>query len=153
MNLTQRKANINDLPAIVKLLADDELGQTRENPLNLNLYLKAFEKIDADLNQYIMVVFLNDRIIGTCHLTIMPSLTYEGATRMQIEAVRVAKGYQGQKIGEWMIMQSFEFARKNEVKIIQLTTNKLRPKAKKFYENLGFKTTHEGMKFVLSSLS
>jgi ribosomal protein S18 acetylase RimI-like enzyme len=79
----------------------------------------------------------------------MPSLTFLGSTRMQIEAVRVSEKYRGQKIGEWMFNQAIEYATANNVSIIQLTTNKKRPKAKHFYEKLGFEASHEGMKLCL----
>lgn len=152
MNLIYRKANLDDLPDIVRLLADDDLGKTREsNQEQIDAcYGQAFAKISADLNQYLMVVLSDNKLIGTCHLTLMPSLTYQGSTRMQIEAVRIAKNYRGQKIGEWMMQEAFDYAKKHDVKIIQLTTNKLRPQAQKFYERLGFKSTHEGMKYFLN---
>ncbi len=150
-NLTQHKATIHDLTAIVALLLDDELGQTREQ-LEDNLeqrYIDAFHRIDSDPNQYLMVVRISDEIVGTCHLTIMPSLTFTGSTRMQIEAVRVSTTYRGQKIGDWMMQAAFEFAKSNHVSMIQLTTNKKRPRAKQFYERLGFEASHEGMKLYL----
>lgn len=153
MHLTARKATLEDLPHIIQLLADDELGQTREHRQE-NIepsYVKAFMKIDSDSNQYLMVVIAHTQLIGTCHLTLLPSLTYTGSVRMQIEAVRIAKDYRGQKIGKWMMQQAFDYAKKHDVKIIQLTTNKHRPKAKKFYERLGFQPTHEGMKCFLET--
>ena len=151
MNLTARKAILKDLPGIIQLLADDDLGQIRELPQEAidSRYVEAFTKIDNDPNQYLMVVFSNTVLLGTCHLSLMPSLTYQGAMRMQIEAVRIAKNYRGQKIGEWMMQQAFDYAKKHDVKMVQLTTNKLRPKAKKFYERFGFEATHEGMKYFL----
>lgn len=96
-----------------------------------------------------MVVELENKIIATCHLTIMPSLTFNGSTRMQIEAVRVSEKLRGHKIGEWVINQAIEYAKSKNVKIIQLTTNIKRPKAKIFYERLGFEPTHVGMKLYL----
>ena len=150
-NLTHRKARVADLPHIIALLLEDELGSTRESrsgELDKN-YIKAFHKIDSDPNQYLMVVENGDEIIGTYHLTIMPSLTFIGSTRMQIEAVRVADKYRGQKIGSWMFDQAISYAKEHDVSIIQLTTNKKRPKAKHFYEKLGFGPTHEGMKLYL----
>ncbi|RUP38077.1 MAG: GNAT family N-acetyltransferase [Acinetobacter sp.] len=150
-NLTHRKARIADLPRIIELLLEDELGSTRESKsaaVHEN-YIKAFNKIDSDPNQYLMVVEDSDEIIGICHLTIMPSLTFIGSIRMQIEAVRVAGKYRGQKIGRWMFDQAINYAKKHDVSIIQLTTNKKRPKAKHFYEKLGFKASHEGMKLYL----
>jgi len=153
MNLSHRKANINDIKAIVALLIEDELGMARDH-LEEELdpkYLEAFELIDKDPNQYLMVVENAGEIIATCHLTLMSSLTFTGSTRMQIEAVRVSEKMRGQKIGEWMINQAFGYAKANNVKIIQLTTNKKRPRAKHFYEKLGFDATHEGMKLYLEN--
>lgn len=147
--LTARKATLNDLPAIINLLIEDELGQTREKIGDVidQRYINAFERIYADSNQYLMVVEDTEKqIIATCHLTIMPSLTFIGSTRMQIEAVRVSSLYRGQKIGEWMMNTVFEWAKTNNASIIQLTTNKLRPRAKQFYERLGFEASHDGMK-------
>lgn len=148
--LTHRKAKLEDLPRIIELLLEDELGKTRESKAALDdRYTKAFHKIDADPNQYLMVVENEDEIVGTCHLTIMPSLTFVGSTRMQIEAVRVAEKYRGQKIGKWMFDQAIAYAKENGAAIIQLTTNKKRPKAKHFYEKLGFEASHDGMKLYL----
>lgn len=147
--MQQDKATLHDLPDIVALLLDDELGKTRERITDKldQRYIDAFHLIEADPNQYLMVVKSEQEIVATCHLTIMPSLTFTGATRMQIEAVRVSAKHRGQKIGEWMMNAAFEFAKSNKVSIIQLTTNKQRPRASKFYEQLGFETTHEGMKY------
>lgn len=150
--LSHRKATSQDLQAIVQLLAEDELGKTREQSCVAidQRYLDAFHCIDSDPNQHLMVVCLNNDIIGTCHLTIMPSLTYTGSTRMQIEAVRISAKHRGQKIGEWMMHAAVEFAQSRQVSIIQLTTNQQRPRAKQFYERFGFQTSHIGMKLFLN---
>ena len=151
INLTHRKAIIADLPRLIELLLQDELGATRESKssaLHEN-YIKAFHKIDSDPNQYLMVVENDDEIIGTCHLSLMPSLTFIGSTRMQIEAVRVAGKHRGQKIGRWMFDQAISYAKAMDVSIIQLTTNKKRTSAKHFYEKLGLTASHEGMKLYL----
>ncbi|MBM4222519.1 MAG: GNAT family N-acetyltransferase [Gammaproteobacteria bacterium] len=149
--LSHRKATLHDLPRLIELLLEDELGQMRESSSNVldEKYIKAFHKIDADLNQYLMVIENQVEIVGTCHLTIMPSLTFIGSTRMQIEAVRVAEKYRGQQIGTWMFEQAIQYALDHDASIIQLTTNKKRPKAKHFYEKLGFESSHEGMKLYL----
>jgi N-acetylglutamate synthase-like GNAT family acetyltransferase len=148
--LTQRKAKLADLPRIIELLLEDELGQSRESKNTLDVqYKKAFQNIDSDPNQYLMVVENKSEIVGTCHLTVMPSLTFIGSTRMQIEAVRVVEKYRGQKIGKWMFDQAVAYAKEKGASIIQLTTNKKRPKAKHFYEKLGFEASHEGMKLYL----
>lgn len=155
MNLTHRKAIIADLPRLIELLLEDELGNTRESKSSAvhENYIKAFHKIDSDPNQYLMVVENGDEIIGTCHLTIMPSLTFIGSTRMQIEAVRIAGKYRGQKIGSWMFDQAISYAKEHDVSIVQLTTNKKRPQAKNFYEKLGFEASHEGMKLYLEQVA
>lgn len=150
-DLQYRKAKILDLAQIINLLLEDELGKSREvQPTALDArYVDAFALIDQDPNQYIMVVEKDNQIIATCHLTLMPSLTFKGSIRMQIEAVRVSAKLRGQKIGEWMINKAIEYAKSKNVKIIQLTTNIKRPRAKTFYEKLGFESTHVGMKLYL----
>lgn len=152
-NISYRKATSNDLSAIVSLLLEDDLGKTREQ-LNSELdqrYLNAFYAIDADPNQYLMVALLDTKIVGTCHLTIMPSLTFVGSTRMQIEAVRIAEKCRGHGIGELMMNAAIEYGKSKSAVIIQLATNKTRARAKKFYERFGFEATHEGMKLYLNS--
>jgi N-acetylglutamate synthase-like GNAT family acetyltransferase len=154
-HLTQRKAKLSDLPRLIELLHDDDLARARENFSQSQAssidekYRHAFLRIDQDPNQYLMVVEHGDEIVGTCHLTIMPSLTFIGSIRMQMEAVRVAGKYRGQKIGTWMFNQALNYAKEQDVSIIQLTTNKKRPKAKQFYEKLGFEASHEGVKLYL----
>jgi GNAT superfamily N-acetyltransferase len=149
--LTHRKAQIIDLRTIVNLLLEDEFGQIREK-LETNLdqhYIDAFNRIESDPNQYLMLVEIDNKpieIIATCHLTIMPSLTFKGSTRMQIEAVRVLKKYRGQKIGKWMMNAAILYGKSKGVSIFQLTTNKNRLGAKQFYEQIGFEATHIGMK-------
>lgn len=113
--------------------------------------MAAFHKIDRDPNHYLMIACDGDEIVGTCHLTLMPSLTFRGSMRMQIEAVRVAEKYRGQKIGTWMFDQALLYAKDQGVEIIQLTTNKIRSEAKIFYENLGFEASHEGMKLFVGN--
>lgn len=146
--LSHRKATINDLNTIISLLMEDELGLTRESSSQemTQKYIDAFHKIDADQNQYLMVVESGKEIIGTCHLTIMPSLTFIGSTRMQIEAVRVLQKYRGNGIGKWMINTAIEYGKSKGASIIQLTTNKSRARAKNFYESIGFEASNEGMK-------
>ena len=151
MNVEHRKAKLDDLKEIVSLLTDDKLGRSREQASDevAQNYIDAFVKIDSDPNQY-LVVFENDaEIIGTIHLTLMPSLTFAGSTRLQIEAVRVHSSVRGQNIGRYMIEFAITWSKKHGAKIFQLTTNKERPDALRFYEKLGFKVTHEGMKLYL----
>lgn len=149
--LTHRKATIDDVPAIIELLSQDKLGAKREiatTPLDTQ-YIEAFHRIDQDDNHYLMVVELEGEIVATCHLTLLPSLTFTGTTRLQIEAVRVHPNHRGNAIGEWMIKQAIEYGKSRHATIIQLTTNKERPNAISFYTKLGFASTHEGMKLSL----
>ena len=144
-----RKATKNDVTKIVEMIADDELGKTRENykvPLP-NEYLIAFENIIADSNQELIVLENeNFEIIGTLQLSFIQYLTYRGGIRAQIEAVRIRKEKRGLGIGKIMFKWAIDRAKKRNAHLLQLTTDKKRPKAIKFYENLGFKATHEGMK-------
>ncbi|WP_107039886.1 GNAT family N-acetyltransferase [Brumimicrobium mesophilum] len=144
-----RKAIKNDVDKIVEMIADDELGTTRENfqiPLPSE-YLVAFENIDSDQNQELIVVENeNSVIIGTMQLSFIQYLTYRGGIRAQIEAVRIRKDQRGLGIGKTMFEWAIERAKERNAHLLQLTTDKKRPKAIKFYEDLGFKATHEGMK-------
>ena len=144
-----RKATKNDVSVIVEMIADDELGRKRENfqiPLPSE-YLIAFEKINSDENQELIVVENEDlEIIGTLQLSFIQYLTYRGGIRAQIEAVRIRKDKRGLGIGKIMLGWAINRAKERNVHLLQLTTDKKRPKTIKFYEELGFNQTHEGMK-------
>jgi GNAT superfamily N-acetyltransferase len=144
-----RKAQKGDVIEIVGMLAQDKLGALREDfrePLPA-LYYKAFEKIDNDPNQELMVVE-NDtsEIIGTFQMSFIPYLTYQGGIRAQIEAVRVRSDQRGKGIGQKIFEWAIERAKTKNAHLLQLTSDKKRPDAIRFYEKLGFKATHEGMK-------
>ena len=144
-----RKATENDVSTIVEMIADDELGKKREdfkNPLP-KAYLEAFENINSDANQELIVVENeNSEIIGTMQLSFIQHLTYRGGVRAQIEAVRIRKDKRGLGIGKTMFEWAINRAKERHAHLLQLTTDKKRPKAIKFYEDLGFKASHEGMK-------
>jgi N-acetylglutamate synthase-like GNAT family acetyltransferase len=147
-----RRVEQKDLLDIIRLLSEDELGSSREmfstNDIKPS-YQTAFDEMSSDPNQFLMVLEKDAKIIGTCHLTYMPSLTFQGGKRMNIEAVRVDQTLRNQKIGERMLKEAIQMAKKHHCKIVQLTTNKKRSAAKSFYEKLGFEATHEGMKLYL----
>ncbi|GAA3595952.1 GNAT family N-acetyltransferase [Flavivirga amylovorans] len=144
-----RKATKKDIPIIVEMLADDELGKKRENfqiPLPSE-YLEAFTKIESDENQELIVVENEtSEIIGTLQLTFIQYLTYRGGIRAQIEAVRIKKDKRGLGIGKTMFEWAINRAKERKAHVLQLTTDKKRPKAIKFYNDLGFVQSHEGMK-------
>jgi len=146
-----RLAKRADLPSIVRMLADDDLGSQRERyaePLPESYYA-AFEQIEHDSNHELIVAELNGEVIGTLHLMFLPSLSFQGGLRAQIESVRVDKSFQGQGIGSDMMSWAVERARVRGAHIVQLTTHKSRTEAHRFYERLGFKGTHLGMKLSL----
>ncbi|GAB5550671.1 MAG: GNAT family N-acetyltransferase [Saprospiraceae bacterium] len=144
-----RTALLNDLPEIIEMLSDDALGKTRENfqiPLPKS-YLDAFHNINEDPNQELIVIENESaEIIGTLQLTFIPYLTYQGGTRAQIEAVRIRKDQRGLGLGQKMFEWAIARARERKAHLLQLTTDKKRPDAIQFYEKLGFKASHEGMK-------
>ena len=150
--LTYKKAVKEDLLDVVKLLSDDILGSKREasEPALTKEYEIAFQKIDADPNQELIVV-IDERaeLVGTLQLTFIQYLTYKGGLRAQIEAVRIRKDCRGKGIGNSMINWAVKRAKEKGAHLVQLTTDKQRPDAIKFYENLGFKSTHEGFKLHL----
>ncbi len=111
--LVFRRAVIADLRTIIHLLHDDDLGHGREskNEEHYPLYEEAFRKISEDLNQYLLVAESDDEIVGTCHLTFIPSLTFQGSMRMNIEAVRVRPHRRGQGMGEQMVQHAIQMSK------------------------------------------
>lgn len=152
-DLHYRAAMLADVPVIVAMLADDVLGSTREQAVASvpQSYRDAFARIDIDPNQELVVVESEGAIVGTLQLTFLAYLTYGGGTRAQIEAVRVSSGHRGSGIGGRMIEWAIQRAREKPSHLVQLTTDKRRPDAIRFYEDLGFKSTHEGMKLHLAA--
>lgn len=146
-----RPATRDDLEFIVALLAQDDLGQTRESlqetlPSN---YIEAFTAINRDPANEVIVGIDANGIFGTMQLTYIPNLTFEGATRCLIEGVRVSDRVQGQGFGRKMFEWGIERARKKGCRIVQLTSNKARDGAIAFYDKLGFEASHVGFKLYL----
>ena len=146
-----RIARREDVASIVRMLADDELGSQREQyeePLT-DSYFAAFEQIDSDPSHDLIVAESNGKVIGTLHLMFLPSLSYQGGLRAQIESVRVDTKWQNQGIGSRMMKWAIERAKARGAHLVQLTTHKSREDAHRFYERLGFKGSHLGMKLSL----
>jgi ribosomal protein S18 acetylase RimI-like enzyme len=151
MKLNFRRAKREDLPEIVRMLADDFLGATREryeNPLPES-YIKAFEEIEADRNNELVVAETDGVIAGTLQITFTPSISFQGGKRATIESVRVDEKYRGRGFGKELMLWAIERAREENCFAVQLTTNAERADAHRFYENLGFKGSHLGMKLYL----
>jgi GNAT superfamily N-acetyltransferase len=150
-DLIFRRATEADVPAIVRMLADDMLGASRETtgPESLSQYVSAFRVIDADANQFLLVVEDGAEIVGTLQLTFIAGLARGGLKRGLVEAVRVASDRRGEKIGEAMFAWVLEKCRREQCGIVQLTTDKSRTEAHRFYDRLGFEPSHIGYKMML----
>jgi GNAT superfamily N-acetyltransferase len=147
-----RRARNEDLPEIVRLLAADQLGETRENPNGpeaLAPYLRAFAAVDADPAHILAVAGHDEAVVATMQLTFIPGLARRGALRAQIEAVRVAESVRGQGLGFAMFTWAVDEARRRGCTLVQLTTDKSRVDAHRFYQRLGFVASHEGLKLTL----
>jgi len=150
-DLSFRRATEADVPAIVAMLADDILGAAREtaSPESYPQYLSAFRAIDADANQFLLVVEDGAQIVGTLQLTFIAGLARAGLKRGLVEAVRVARDRRGEKIGEAMFAWVLEKCRQERCGIVQLTTDRSRKEAHRFYDRLGFEPSHIGYKMML----
>jgi ribosomal protein S18 acetylase RimI-like enzyme len=146
--LTIRRATSADLAAIVGLLADDALGSTREEPGN-PCYAEAFAAIERDPNQFLAVAEDGGEIVGCLQLSFIPGLSRRGLWRGQIESVRVASARRGGGLGRRLFEWAIAECRRRGCGLVQLTTDKARPDALRFYESLGFTASHEGMKLAL----
>ena len=146
-----RQARRDDLPTIVALLADDALGATRETVGSAVdvAYVRAFEAIERDDNNELIVLETGAGVVGCLQLTYIPGLSRRAATRAQIESVRIASSARGLGLGRQLFDWAVQRARSRGCSIVQLTSDKRRQDAHRFYESLGFEATHEGYKLGL----
>lgn len=139
------------MPAVVRLLADDRLGGRREalnDPLPAE-YFDAFDAIERDPNNILVVADDHGEMVATLQLTFIPYLTFRGAWRAQVEGVRVSSARRGARIGQRLMQWAIEQARRRDCHLVQLTSNKARDQAHRFYESLGFEPSHDGFKLYL----
>lgn len=149
--LSFRTAEAGDVAAIVRLLADDALGAARESasdPLPAS-YHAAFDAIDRDPNNELLVACHGDEVVGTMQLTYTPSLSYQGGWRATVESVRTAAALRGRGVGTAFMAWAIARARARGCRLVQLSTHRTRTDAQRFYERLGFRSTHVGMKLEL----
>lgn len=149
--VTVRLARREDVPAIVRLLADDVLGAERErveDPVAA-VYLRAFDEIAGQSNNVLLVAVRDEEVIGCLQLTILSGLSRQGMRRGLLEAVRVSSRHRGQRIGERLVLDAIARARAAGCGLVQLTSDISRTDAQRFYHRLGFKATHVGMKLSL----
>ena len=151
MKLSFRQALESDLPALIAMLADDPLGAAREDPSTPpnRRYLEAWQEIDADPNNQLTVVENDGELVGMLQLTFIPYLTHTGSRRCLIEGVRIHRDHRGRGLGSEFIRWAIERARERGCNLVQLTSDKQRPDALRFYESLGFTASHEGFKLGL----
>jgi ribosomal protein S18 acetylase RimI-like enzyme len=146
-----RQARRADLPAIVAMLADDVLGQTREDagsPLN-PAYAAAFAALERDPNQFMAVLEDAGEVIGYLQLTFIPGLSLKGMLRGQIESVRIASSRRGQGFGHILLQWAIAECRRRGCGMVQLAMNKSREDTLRFYKSLGFVASHDGLKLTL----
>ena len=152
MELRYRQAKLSDLEGLVMLLSNDPLGSQREDatvPLNRR-YLSAFESIDKDPNNRLIVAECDGRLVGMLQLTFIPYLTHTGSWRCLIEGVRTHEEFRGRGYGQAIIKYAIEVAKQEGCFLVQLTSDKKRPDAIRFYEKLGFAASHEGFKLSVT---
>ena len=148
-----RKMQKSDLKCVINLLADDDLGQWREKK-DLVVhpdYIRAFEQICNDANQYAAVFEINGETIGCLQISFIPGLSRRGCKRGQIEGVRVSRDFRGKGYGAKMIAWAISECCDRGCGLVQLTSDKKREDAIQFYERLGFSKSHEGLKFTFTS--
>lgn len=146
-----RMAAIEDLKDIVALLADDELGKTRETVSEAieDKYIRSFKDIEAQAGNQILLAVEDEKVTGCLQLTFIPTLARGGMKRAQIEGVRIHKSYQKKGVGRALFEEAIRLSKENHCGLVQLTTDKRRSGAHEFYHKLGFEVTHEGMKLFL----
>jgi len=147
-----REAVEDDVPALVQLLADDRLGAARDGTTceaDLQPYLRAFREIDADPAHLLLVVVQHGEVVATMQLSVLPGLARRGARRAQVEAVRVRPDCRGRGLGAALFGWAVAEARRRGCALVQLTTDRSRADAHRFYERLGFVASHEGLKLHL----
>ncbi|WP_089153850.1 GNAT family N-acetyltransferase [Micromonospora sp. NBS 11-29] len=144
-----REATRADLPAVLALLADDELGRTRDRPEVDEAYERAFATLDADPRNHLIVADAGGEPVGCLQITYIPGLGRHGAERSLVESVRVRSDLRGRGLGRAMMGWVIDRARERGCALVQLTTDKRRADAHRFYRDLGFVASHEGMKLSL----
>jgi GNAT superfamily N-acetyltransferase len=151
--LVLREAVRADVPVLVSMLAQDQLGAGRdaiEDDADQRAYEAAFEEIDRDPAHLLVVAETDSHAVaGTMQLSFLPGLARRGSRRAQIEAVRVAEAYRGQGLGSAMMRWALAESTRRGCSLVQLTTDKRRTDAHRFYERLGFVASHDGMKLRL----
>ncbi|WP_344112751.1 GNAT family N-acetyltransferase [Terrabacter aerolatus] len=131
------------------LLADDPLGAAREDPGDTQTYDTAYERVESDPGQHLVVADRDGTVVGTLQLSIIPGMSRRGATRSVIEGVRVARDERGSGLGTELVTWAVDESRRLGATLVQLTSDATRTDARRFYERLGFVASHVGLKLAL----
>jgi GNAT superfamily N-acetyltransferase len=143
---TVARATGSDVPALAALLADDVLGAQREST-DVGPYLAAFQEIDRDPHQLLLAVRdAEGDLVATMQLTLIPGLARGGAKRLQIEGVRLASGSRGSGLGSALFEWAHGYGRRHGATLAQLTSDKTRTDAHRFYDRIGYQASHDGFK-------
>lgn len=148
-----REAELRDLPRIIEIMAEDDLGKEREiytQPV-AQCYVDAFNNISGDRNSILLVICEEGNVIGGLQITFTQYLSHKGSIRATIENVHIAESCRNRGAGTVLMNYAVELAKEKNCTIVQLTSNKTRTDAHRFYRRLGFKNTHEGMKLSLEN--
>lgn len=144
-----REALRPDVPAIVALLVDDDLGAVRESE-DLSLYYTAFDAMAYEYGNSLIVGESDGRVVATYQLTFITGLSRQASRRAQVEAVRVARKLRSEGVGRALIRDAEMRAVDAGCNLIQLTSDKSRTQALAFYISAGFEPSHTGFKKTLS---
>ena len=146
-----RPARRDEVRAVVQMMQDDEMGGQRERLVDElpDGYMRAFEIIDQDPRNHLLVAELDGQLVGAFQLIFIPSISYQGGTRAQIESVRVVQQLRGQGVGRQMMLWAIERSRQEGCVLVQLSSHQSRTRAHSFYQQLGFSLSHQGMKLIL----
>lgn len=146
---TLRRATPDDLPGLVAMLVDDPVSAVREDADDLPTYASALTEIELDPHQLLVVAEADGVLVGTLQLTVIPGLARRGARRAQLESLHVARSHRRRGLGAAMVGWAVEEARGRGCGLVQLTSDRARVDAHRFYDGLGFAATHVGYKLVL----
>lgn len=146
--LTIRRARASDIDAIVAIYDQDPLTGSREdrNGEAFDRYAAAFADIDADSRQLLLVAEESGTVTGTVQVTAVQHLMARGFKVAIIEAFFIDAAHQGKGIGARLLESAEQWAMESGCHFIELTSNKQRPQAHRFYQRHGFVATHEGFK-------
>ncbi|MFD0022067.1 GNAT family N-acetyltransferase [Streptomyces sp. NPDC058382] len=147
MNL--RTATRRDLPAVLALLADEDVVVDPSSVVVDEAYETAFAEIVGDARNEILVLVDGDTVVGCLQVTYIPGLGRHGAERALIEAVRIRPDRRGGGLGRELMERTVERARRRGCSLVQLTSGRRRTDAHRFYASLGFSASHEGFKLAL----